>query len=185
MSAVKKYANNHLRKFLSEEEKKRFNAYKKRECERKRRYRAAGKLYHPCFWKYRCESCKDFFKNLHMFKGYNLCFRCIKEDCMSSEFFLDLFIAFRNEVNVLKARIASEGIEEEEEEEQLCSIDLPQFLTDGEIEEMAFDMRRAFLEDQFRQLYPEMDPKTPADIDEEYASFFNNTLHNNQNKSVE
>lgn len=98
---------------------------------------------------------------------------------MSSEFFLDLFIAFRNEVNVLKARIASEGIEEEEEEEQLCSIDLPQFLTDGEIEEMAFDMRRAFLEDQFRQLYPEMDPKTPADIDEEYASFFNNTLHNN------
>jgi hypothetical protein len=57
--------------------RKRFNSYKKRECERRRRYRIKKKTDHPCFSNYRCEGCKKYFSDLYFLFGFSLCIQCI------------------------------------------------------------------------------------------------------------
>lgn len=79
---TKYYANNRLRRQLSKEEKKRYNAYKKRECERRRRYKRKGFLQHKCFHTFRCESCKIFYEEeaeIRLTLGYSVCKKCINE----------------------------------------------------------------------------------------------------------
>ena len=75
------YANNQRRKSLRQEEKKRYNAYKKRECERRRRYKLQGKMNHICFCSYRCEACSCFYKkeeDIHLLFGFSVCVLCLR-----------------------------------------------------------------------------------------------------------
>lgn len=85
----KYYANNAHRKLLTPSEKKRYNAYKKRECERRRRYKRKGKTDHPCFYSYRCEACRTFFEeedNVLLLFGYSICKRCLIETSKTERF---------------------------------------------------------------------------------------------------
>ncbi len=75
MSKIK-YPHNCLRHQLSYDEKKRFNSYKKRECERRRRYRVNGKTNHRYFYLHRCEFCWKFYTNVHLLYGYTICEQC-------------------------------------------------------------------------------------------------------------
>lgn len=71
-----KYPHNSLRKQLSTDEKKRFNLYKKRECERRRRYRKSGKNAHKNIYMHRCEFCWKFFETVDLLCGYSVCKKC-------------------------------------------------------------------------------------------------------------
>lgn len=73
------YPHNNLRKQLSEEEKKRFNAYKKRECERRRRYAITNRMSHKNFYLHRCEFCRKFFEVINLLYGFSICINCPKQ----------------------------------------------------------------------------------------------------------
>lgn len=67
-------------------EKENFNAYKKRECERKRRFRLKNKLNHICFSKYRCEVCRKYYDILFLLYGFNICEHCLNIEKMENFF---------------------------------------------------------------------------------------------------
>ena len=71
-----RYPHNQLRHQLSAEEKKRFNSYKKRECERRRRYRRSNRHDHPKFYLHRCEICWKFYETVDLLYGYSVCKTC-------------------------------------------------------------------------------------------------------------
>lgn len=88
---MKFYANNSYRKSLTKEEKKRYNAYKKRECERRRRYRRKGNMKHICFHSYRCEVCKHFYeqeKKIELWFGFSICRTCLIDTHRTIQFFI-------------------------------------------------------------------------------------------------
>lgn len=73
------YPHNNLRKQLTEEEKKRFNAYKKRECERRRRYAITNRMSHKNFHLHRCEFCRKFFEVINLLYGFSICIHCPRQ----------------------------------------------------------------------------------------------------------
>ncbi len=75
----KNYPHNYLRFQLKNCELLRFNAYKKRECERRRRYRVKGMMDHPNYKLNRCEVCRKFFKDVNLIMGFTSCETCLKD----------------------------------------------------------------------------------------------------------
>ena len=70
------YLHNYYRKQLTTNEKKRYNLYKKRECERRRRLVEAHRENHPNYFLHRCECCRKFFSILYLLFGFIVCETC-------------------------------------------------------------------------------------------------------------
>ena len=70
------YPHQKLKKNLNEVELKRFNAYKKRECQRRIRYESINGRKHKNYYLHRCEVCRRFFEWVHFVEGYTVCGHC-------------------------------------------------------------------------------------------------------------
>jgi hypothetical protein len=77
----------HMPLKLSQDERKKFAAYKKKECERIRRYRIQKKFDHPNIHLHRCVHCEKFFPTVHFSSGNILCKSCFTNKNVIERFF--------------------------------------------------------------------------------------------------
>ena len=168
MSNHIKYLNNHLRKTLVPHEKSRYNAYKKRECERRRRFRIKGRLDHVCFTKYCCESCRRFHDKLILFQGYSFCEKCIFSSSNSRSVYFRNFLNYSiSEISIVREKLKKEKEEQGELEEEAVE---GVFLSSTDIFDLSEEMTRMTLEWDFQYQYPEYQCRSELDILDSYIN---------------
>jgi hypothetical protein len=150
------YPHNCLRKSLNEEEKKRFNSYKKRECERRRRYVNNQKKDHKNFNLHRCEICRKFYEWVQFLYGFSICEQCPSNFLRVKKFLqhktkatIEIESTMEIETKLLRPPKLATGAHLLPPDEASAALFL-----EGEIDSLVLEFERAVLEDEFQSRYP-------------------------------
>jgi hypothetical protein len=166
-----KYPHNGLRHQLTAEEKRRFNAYKKRECERRRRYERSNRNEHKNYLLHRCEACRKFFQTVQFLYGYSVCFQCpltfkhIRKFLKRKD--MDVTDLTENDIkNNLKPPHTTNTLQEHTTTQldsgEHCSEDTVCLVTTREIEDFLYELNIIQAKEEFDQLIRNMYPRPPS-----------------------